>query len=71
MPPKPSRASGSIARRVQRTTPSEAGSPDATPSVNGSARNGVRLAGVHAMTGNAAATAAAFSAVRRLRWDTS
>ena len=36
MPPVPPAASGSGARRVQRMTPSSSGSPDATPSVNGS-----------------------------------
>jgi hypothetical protein len=35
MPPRPSGASGSGASRVQSTTPSGRGSPEATPSVNG------------------------------------
>ena len=37
MPPRPSSANGLGAKRVHNTTPSGAGSPEATPSVNGSA----------------------------------
>jgi alkaline phosphatase D len=39
MPPRPSAATGSGASRVQRTTLSGRGSPDATPSVNGLLEN--------------------------------
>ena len=63
IPPCPSSARGSGARRVHRTMPSGAGSPEATPSVNGSwGRRGTRGA-----TASAAAPTSSFLRVRCTR----
>src|SRR3546814_20309831 len=65
MPPWGS--SGFGARRVQMTKPSGAGSPEATPSVNGSSRNfGAANAGVRASAANSTACPPARRRVRRL-----
>ena len=67
MPPSPSSANGRGASRVQITTPSGAGSPDATPRVNGSACTGLwRRSVVNPGEGSAASATAPFSTARRL-----
>ena len=60
-------AEGVGASRVQITAPSSVGSPDPTPSVNGSARTGLRRRlVVNPATGSTASTMAPLSTVRRL-----
>ena len=67
MPPRPSSASGCGASRVHSTTPSGAGSPEATPRVNGSACTGLwRRSVVNPARGSAASATAPFSTARRL-----
>jgi hypothetical protein len=67
MPPSPSSANGRGASRVQITTPSGAGSPEATPRVNGSAGTGLRRRWeVNPASGSAASTTAPLSTERRL-----
>ena len=75
IPPSPSSASGSGARRVHSTIPSGVGSPDATPSVNGSPAgaaaadpaNPVRR--VPGTASTAEAVRPAFSTPRRLKLE--
>nr|AWS27297.1 FunU9 [Streptosporangium sp. KD35] len=59
MPPRPSGETGSMARRVHRTTPRESGSPEATPSWNTSVSGVGRLPvdRIPARTGELSATA--------------
>jgi hypothetical protein len=65
------RGEPSVLSLVQMTTPSGTGSPEATPSVNGSAGAGPRRRSpVNAAMGSAASTTAPLSSVRRLDTDT-